>query len=163
MFGLILVVMLFALPSFGLAQAQSQHGFLRVIHNAPTTPPVTITVEGQGVIYNLKYGEQSPYIKVGAGYGFFRIDILPASVQWDGATGNTPSLTTIDMAFAPNQARTLWLIESAGQITTEVVGDPVGGALPNTGVKTHVQLWLLGTSIATLAGGIQLRRRAIKN
>lgn len=142
------------------AAAQAPHGTLRVLHSAPTAPSINVAVEGQAVISDLAYGQHSDPVQVGApGYGFYRIDIVPVGVSWNGATSGIPAIASIDLSFAPGQIRTLQLIESAKGLQLAVV-NPDSALLPQTGAGTHTVAWLISIGLIVSVSGLVLRRRA---
>lgn len=153
---LFITTFLFAIPTSG----QTSHATLRVIHSAPTAPSINIAVEGQAVISSLAYGQRSQAVQVGAsGYGFYRIDVVPVGVLWDGGTGAMPSIASIDLSFAPGQIRTLQLIESAKGLQLTVVNtDPA--LLPPTRADTYAAALLITVGMVALVSGLVLRRRA---
>jgi hypothetical protein len=100
--------------------AQAQHGVLRIVHDAPHTPPVVILVEGQTVIQHLSYHDQSPDVSLGP--GMYRVDVVEEGVNWDGGpAGGTPSLTNVTVTIVASQIQTFHLIDVDGAVQLNVV------------------------------------------
>lgn len=137
--------------------AQTPQGVLRLVHDAPRTPPVAILVEGQTVIHQLAYDQRSD---VSLGPGHYRVDVVHAGVPWDGGpAGRTPSLTHTDITIVAGQIQTVQLIEVDGavQLNPLPVEAPAQGPIDRSGTMVWGAALLLAAGCG--AGLVLLRRR----